>query len=101
MDTPPFVLKPISHSALLTCPYLVRDLSLAQIAQCRCLSYSTIESHTRIVREAMQCRSLPTALLRMVALGLITREQLIPELPPHWLPYVLQPCPCITSLIIS
>ncbi len=67
------------------------------MADARCLAPTTIEDHTKILREGMQCNNLYAALLRMVALGLITRKQLIEGLPPGWEQYILASCPCTAA----
>jgi hypothetical protein len=89
MDKPPFILKPLNESALQTIPFLIQEQGIKQICELRGLSIHAIDTHTRLIREAMDCQSTPLAIYRMAGLRMIKYETFRASLPPGWEQYIL------------
>ncbi len=89
MEKPKFIENPFGEPILKTVNLLAKDLGVKQIADVSCLSDHTVEGHTKIIRAGMHCTTIYGALLRMIAVGLISRQQLIQNLPAGWEQYIL------------
>ena len=63
---------------------LLQDMTVKQITQLRHLSFHGVQSQTKRIREKMSSTTIQGALARMIALGIIRREELLSCLPKDW-----------------
>jgi len=84
MNTPIFKISPITESEKQTALYLLRGLTIKEISNYRNLSFEAIQSHAKRIRYKMEASTIQGALGRMLALGLISADELMSCLPPGW-----------------
>ncbi len=81
----------ITNSERETAVYLLRDLSVKQVKEMRCLSFEGVQSQTKRIREKMQAGTIYGALGRMIALNIITHNDLLLCLPDYLKPLANEP----------
>ena len=82
--SPIITLKPITKIEKETAIYFLRDLTVKEIQAINNVSFDCIQSRARQIRSKMHSSTIYGALARMVALGMITIEELTYCLPEGW-----------------
>ena len=74
----------ITDSEKATAICLLQDLTVKQITEVRHLSIGGVQSQTQKIREKMHSTTIHGALARMIAIGIIRKDELVACLPQDW-----------------
>ena len=90
MSAPNFVQRPITVTEKETTILLLKDLTVKQIKELKFLSFQGAQSQTTRIRQKMHASTFNAAVARMVAIGIITKEELMQCLPSGWDEHIMR-----------